>query len=40
MDFTDSVLLLFALVVLWLAIELNGGGGGGLRDRIPARIRI
>lgn len=31
---SDLVLILFALVVLWLAIEISGGGGGGH----PARV--
>jgi hypothetical protein len=35
MDLSDLVLILFAVICLWLAIEFNGGGGGGLRARVP-----
>jgi hypothetical protein len=36
MDWSDAVLILFAFIVLWLAIELSDGGGGGRRARVPA----
>lgn len=39
MDFSDLVLILFAFIVLWIATEYMGGGGGGLRARIPAPTR-
>jgi hypothetical protein len=35
MDFSDLVLILFAVICLWLATEYTGGGGGGLRSRVP-----
>ena len=37
MDFTDLTLILFAFIVLWLAVNLTGGTGGGLRSRVPVR---
>jgi hypothetical protein len=38
MDLSDAVLLLFAFIVLWLAIEMSGGSGGGHRARVPHGI--
>jgi hypothetical protein len=35
MEFSDLILVLFAFIVIWLAIELNDGPGGGLRARVP-----
>ena len=35
MEMGDAILILFAFIVLWLAIELSDGGGGGHRARIP-----
>jgi hypothetical protein len=37
MDFTDLTLVLFAFIVLWIALNLSGGPGGGHRARVPAR---
>lgn len=37
MEFTDLILILFAVIVFWLAIEISGGGGGGHRARVPVR---
>ena len=37
MNFSDLTLVLFVLVVLWIALNLSGGTGGGLRARVPAR---
>jgi hypothetical protein len=31
--------LVFLAIVIWVVIELTGGGGGGLRDRTPALSR-
>jgi hypothetical protein len=31
--------ILFIAVVIWLAIEIVNGGGGGKRSRLPALIR-
>jgi len=39
MDASDMVLLLFAVICVWIVSEFNGGGGGGLRDRVLARAR-
>jgi hypothetical protein len=39
MNFTDLTLILFALVVLWVALEISGGSGGGHRARVPVRFR-
>ena len=36
MDASDMVLVLFAVICVWMLTEFNGGGGGGLRDRILA----
>lgn len=36
MEWSDLVLILFALIVLWIATEFSGGSGGGLRARVPA----
>jgi hypothetical protein len=36
MDFTDLTLVLFAFIVLWIALNLSGGGGGH-RQRVPVR---
>jgi hypothetical protein len=35
MDYSDLVLALFAVICLWIATEFTGGGGGGMRDRVP-----
>jgi len=35
MDFQPSDIVFLALVI-WLAIELTSGGGGGRRSRVPA----
>jgi len=35
MDFSEPIMVLFAVVCLWIAIQLSGGGGGGLHDRAP-----
>lgn len=35
MDFGDAVLILFLFIVVWLAIEISGGTGGGHRSRVP-----
>lgn len=40
MDSSDIVLMVFAFIVLWLATEFNGGGGGGTRDRVQALVRL
>jgi hypothetical protein len=37
MDFTDLTLVLFAFIVLWIALNLSGGTGGGHRQRVPVR---
>jgi hypothetical protein len=37
MDFQPSDIL-FIAIVLWIAIEIINGGGGGHRSRVPARI--
>ena len=34
MDFQPSDIV-FLAVVIWLAIELTSGGGGGRRKRVP-----
>lgn len=36
MDLSDAILILFVFIVVWLAIELSDGGGGGHRARVPA----
>jgi hypothetical protein len=38
MDVSDMVLILFAVICLWLATEISGGGGGGHRSRIQVPI--
>jgi hypothetical protein len=30
--------VLFIAIVIWLAIEIISGGGGGRRSRLPIRI--
>jgi hypothetical protein len=30
--------VLFIAIVIWLAIEIINGGGGGRRSRLPIRI--
>jgi hypothetical protein len=30
--------VLFIAIVIWLAIQIIDGGGGGRRSRLPARI--
>ena len=35
MDFQPSDFV-FLAVVIWLAIEITSGGGGGRRKRVPA----
>jgi hypothetical protein len=30
--------VLFIAIVLWLAIEIINGGGGGRRSRLPLRV--
>jgi hypothetical protein len=37
MDFSDLTLVLFVFIVLWIALNLSGGTGGGLRARVPSR---
>ena len=32
----DLVLALFLLIVIWLALAIDGGWGGGKRSRAPA----
>jgi hypothetical protein len=39
MDASDLVLALFALICVWIATEMSGGGGGGLRKRVLAPTR-
>ncbi len=34
MDSTDMILMLFAVICFWIATEISGGGGGGLRKRV------
>jgi hypothetical protein len=36
MDFQPSDLL-FITIVLWIAIQIINGGGGGHRKRVPVR---
>jgi len=31
--------VLFIAMVIWLAIEIINGGGGGRRSRLPAQVR-
>jgi hypothetical protein len=35
LNFSDLTLVLFALVVIWLAVSMSGGSGGGHRVRVP-----
>jgi len=32
----DIIYILFLVVVVWLAIQFDGGGGGGRWSRVPA----
>jgi hypothetical protein len=36
MDFHPSDII-FLAIVIWLAIELTSGGGGGRRTRVPVK---
>ncbi len=36
MTVSDAVQLLFLGIVLWLAVNIDAGGGGGKRLRVPA----
>jgi len=38
MDFQPSDFL-FIAIVLWIALDLTNGGGGGRRSRSPVRVR-
>jgi hypothetical protein len=38
MDFQPSDFL-FIAIVLWIAIDLTNGGGGGRRSRSPVRVQ-
>lgn len=38
MDLSDLTLVLFAFICLWIALNLSGGTGGGLRSRVPSQI--
>jgi hypothetical protein len=38
LNFSDLTLILFIFIVLWIAIEISGGTGGGHRARVPARF--
>jgi hypothetical protein len=29
--------IVFLAIVIWLALEISGGPGGGLHSRVPAR---
>lgn len=39
MDFTDLTLVLFAFIVLWIALNFSGGNGGGHRQPVPVLAR-
>ncbi len=36
MEISDAIYVLFLLICCWLAENLDSGGGGGKRGRVPA----
>lgn len=36
MTVSDAIHLVFLGIVLWLAVNIDSGGGGGKRARVPA----
>lgn len=36
MNISDATYLLFLAICLWLAVNIDLGGGGGKRSRVPA----
>jgi hypothetical protein len=36
MDLSDATYLLFLAICLWLSVNIDLGGGGGKRSRVPS----
>ena len=34
-ELSDAVYILFLAIVVWIAVQISDGGGGGRRARIP-----